>query len=178
MLIQPLSYNTQKLKVGIFYQGGIIVFVDSKNKQGLIAGTEDISPDDTFVSWQLQSYSAVTTTNVYGSGLQNTINIEASATATPAATLCLDYTGGGYGDWFLPNPVEIKYVFDNKQFLTGLSNTLYWTSHSIAFNTAQAYDFSVSSPYTNRIANAPRQYSISTTPYAGYVRPCRYITFT
>jgi hypothetical protein len=178
MLIQPLSYNTQKLKVGIFYQGGIIVYVDSPNKQGLIVGTEDLNPADTFVSWQLQTYSSVTTSNVYGQGLQNTINIEASATETPAATLCLDYTGNGYGDWFLPNPTEMSYVYQNRQFVPGLTNTLYWTSFSFQFNTATAFDFNPSSPYVNNLATAARQYSISTTPYAGYVRPCRYITFT
>jgi hypothetical protein len=178
MIIKPISYLTQKLQVGIFYQGGIIVYVDAKNQRGLIVGTEDISPASTFVSWQEQSYSPVTTTNVYGSGLQNTINIEASPTATPAATLCLDYTGGGYTDWFLPNPVEMLYVYQNRQFVSGLTNTLYWTSHSIAFNTAQAFDFNPSSPYVNNIANPSRQYSLASTPYAGYVRPCRYITFT
>lgn len=178
MLIQPLSYNSQKLKVGIFYQGGIIVYVDSPNKQGLIVGTEDLNPASTFISWEVNPYTVISTSNVYGQGLQNTINIDASTSSTPAATECLNYTGNGYGDWFLPNATEMLYVYQNRQFVPSLTTTLYWTSWSTAFNTAIAFDFNPSSPYVGNIVGAARQYSISTTPYAGYVRPCRYITFT
>jgi len=178
MLIQPLSYSSQKLKVGIFYQGGIIVYVDARNKKGLIVGTEDLNPANTFISWEVQPYTTISTSDVYGQGLQNTINIDASTSSTPAPTACLNYTGSGYDDWFLPNTTEMRYVYDNRQFVPGLTNTLYWTSFSTAGNGADAFDFNPSSPYVNNIATAARQYSLSTTPYAGYVRPCRYITFT
>jgi hypothetical protein len=174
MLIQPLSYNSQKLKVVISYQGGIIVYVNSVLKQGLIVSNEDVSVG--YVAWEQQPYTTITTSNTYGQGLQNTINIDASTSTTTAATACLNYTGGGYDDWFLPNATELQYVRTNRIYVSGLSNALYWTSFSSQFNTALCVDFNPSSPYVGAETNAARDGSGS--PQGGYVRACRYITFT
>jgi hypothetical protein len=175
MLIQPLSYNTQKLKVGIFYQGGIIVYVDSPNKQGLIVATEDIVGGQ--MPWQ-SDYTTITTSDVYGQGLQNTINIDAAATTTPAATACLSYTSNGYDDWFLPNITEFQLVRSARTFVPNLINSLYWSSFSLASNTARMLDFNPSTPYVNGITDGIRCCGPSAPGPGGYVRACRYITFT
>jgi hypothetical protein len=177
MLVQALSYNTQKLKVGIFYQGGIIVYVNSSIKQGLIAATADITGGA--MPWQTGDYTTITTSNTYGQGLQNTINIDAAATTTPAATACLNYTLNGYDDWFLPNQTELLLLKSARTFVPGLSNTVYWTSWSNESNTARMNDFNPTTPYSpNGQVNGFRCCGLSSPGPGGLVRACRYITFT
>ena len=176
MLIQALSYNSQKLKVGIFYQGGIIVYIDSPNKQGLIVATEDIVGGD--MPWESGTYTTISTSNTYGQGLQNTINIDASTSTTPAATACLNYTLNGYDDWFLPNQTEMLYVRDSRTFVSGLSNTLYWSSWSNTSSTARMVDFNPSTPYVNGLIDGFRCCGVTSPGPGGLVRACRYITFT
>jgi hypothetical protein len=80
-----------------------------------------------------------TTSSAIGAGRQNTQNILAEPSITPAAAqACVGYTGGGYNDWYLPSVDEllalcevnkISPIFNllNIPFATN-SSAVYWTS--------------------------------------------------
>ena len=81
-----------------------------------------------------------------GQGLQNTINIDASTSSTPAATACLNYTLNGYDDWFLASQWELREMLKNsriinetalenngnkfKEPISGVTGEWYWSSTS------------------------------------------------
>lgn len=174
---------------GSYMQGGFLVWADESTNQGLIVSPTDLSGSE--CAWQNQPYQSVTTTNTYGSGQTNTTNILASTVATPAAELCDAYSNDGYSDWFLPNQTELLLVFnaynigaiDNaniRGFRTypGAGTQGYWTSYSVASNTARFVDFQVPSSYAGQVGNGFRD-SGPVSPGPGlWVRACRYVTFT
>ncbi len=57
-----------------------------------------------------------------------------------AALVCANYSGGGYGDWYLPSKDELNLLYKNL-FLKGLGNFTsianYWSSTEM--NTDQAW---------------------------------------
>jgi hypothetical protein len=194
MLVNPFSFlgstqNTGRLvRVGQYYQGGFIAFIQGAypNQTGLIIAPTDVTAN--IESWQLQSYSSISgLSQAYGSGQSNTTAILAqSSTATPAATLCNNYSNDGYTDWFLPSENELTNVRNNLSLLPNSGSfvnaytqppvvSLYWTSFSNAFNTAIAIDFGGSGTYIGNRTAAFRQAG-SGTPSGARVRPCRYIT--
>jgi hypothetical protein len=167
------------LGLGNYFQGGFIVYLDAANNQGLIVSPTDLSGSQ--CAWEIQPYQTVTTTNTYGSGQTNTNNIIALPSVTPAADLCNAYVNDTYTDWFLPNTNEMLKVFDT--YNRGLINqanirtSLYWTSYSVAFNTAQFVDFAVPSVYGGQVGNGFRGSGPSSPGPGCWVRACRYITF-
>ena len=163
MIVQALSYNTQKLKVGLFYQGGIIVYVDNTARQGMIAYNGGYSSTD--LAWG--PTGAYTQNDGYGYGYTNTQN--AYNTLSPASNTALNTvwnaTFSGYSDWFLPSKTEAVYIFQSKQYfsfwtgsgdLPGLADTAAW---------AQNFDGTQNSQFRNATSN---RRSIA----------CRYISFT
>ena len=167
------------LGLGNYFQGGFIVYLDNTNRQGLIVSPTDLSGSQ--CAWEKPTYQTVTTTNTYGSGQTNTNNIIALTSSTPAADLCNDYVNDGYTDWFLPNTNEMLKVFTT--YYAGLipqanlRTSLYWTSYSLDFNTAQFVDFAVPSSYLNQTGNGFRDTGPSSPGPGCWVRACRYITF-
>lgn len=192
MLVQPFGFQTltgnrgRLVQIGQYYQGGYIAYLQGSypNQEGLIVAPTDAT--GSAVSWQEQTYSAVTTNSAYGQGATNTTNIiTQSTTATVAATLCTDYSNAGYTDWFLPSQTELTYVRNNVLLLpnsgsfVGVGTTpaivsLYWTSYSFAFNTAKCIDFGDTNTYVGNVTDTFRDGQ--TSPGPGRVRPCRYIT--
>ena len=168
MLIQSLSYNTQKLKVGIFYQGGVIVYVDNNKRQGLIAYNTGYASDN--LAWG--PFGAYTQSSLYGQGFTNTQN--AYNTLSPASNTALytiwNGTFNGYSDWFIPNLVELNYVHGAKQYLPFWNCCYVWASEYIiglgdAAVYAQNFDGTQSTLFRNETDNRK-----------GIA--CRYITFT
>jgi hypothetical protein len=190
MIFQNTILANESLGVGNYYQGGYIVYLDLNLNQGLIVSPTDLTGSQ--CAWEVEPYQTITTTNTYGSGQTNTTNILASTSTTPAAELCNTYVNGGYDDWFLPNTTELKLVWDayfigklDRANIRGFRNTnppttpnLYWTSYSLAFNTAQFVDFANPSSYGNQIGNGFRDSGPSSPGPGCWVRACRYITFT
>jgi len=193
MIVAPFSFlgNTQNtgrlIYLGQYYQGGYIAYLTGTypNQTGLIIAPTDATGSQ--VSWQLQTYSNITGLSAaYGSGQSNTTNILAqSSTATPAATLCNDYSNDGYTDWFLPSETELSNVRNNLSLLPNSASfvdayadpavvSLYWTSYSNASNTARAVDFGNTNTYVGNVTSPFREQPA--VPPAGRVRPCRYIS--
>ena len=117
------------LAIGDSYQGGIIFYLDG-NGGGLIAAPFDQSAYPPGAEWGCYG-TAISGADgtAYGTGAQNTIDIEAGCT-TPgtAADYCANLTLGGYSDWFLPSKDELNQMYLNKAVIGGFTNGYYWSS--------------------------------------------------
>jgi hypothetical protein len=167
------------ISLGGYYQGGLVVYLDIANKQGLIVSPTDVTGSQ--VTWEVQPYQSVTTTNTYGSGQTNTNNILALTNSTVAAEICDTYINDGFSDWFLPNTNEMLKVFDtyNKRLMSqaNLRPSPYWTSYSLALTTAQFVDFAIPSSYLGQVGTGFRDAGPSSPGPGCFVRACRYMTF-
>lgn len=179
MIFQNTILANESLGVGNYYQGGYIAYLDLNSNQGLIVSPTDLTGSR--CAWEVEPYQTITTTNTYGSGQTNTTNILASTSATPAAELCDTYVNQGYDDWFLPNTNELLKVFDafnlGRLKRANIQSSIYWTSYSLAFNTAQFVDFAIPSVYGGQVGNGFRCCGPSSPGPGAWVRACRYITF-
>ena len=60
-----------------------------------------------------------------------------------AKTLCSEYRGGGYEDWYLPNKDELNYIYQNLRKTGKISNnSWFWSSSSNDGSNACAQSFS------------------------------------
>ena len=130
----PNNNNNSALAIGDTHQGGIIFYLDA-NGGGLIAAPTD---SDSVVVWGCEeiSISGADGTAI-GTGLQNTIDIEAGCTTSgTAADICANLTLGGYSDWFLPSKDELNEMYLNigqgnalgLGNIGGFANYYYWSS--------------------------------------------------
>jgi hypothetical protein len=58
-----------------------------------------------------------------------------------AATVCRNYAGGGFTDWYLPNKAEINKLYINRIMIGGFESTLYWSSSEFDGGYAWEQDF-------------------------------------
>jgi hypothetical protein len=121
------------ISIGSIYQGGIVIWIDSTGKHGLITDLQDLGKVEWGCSGTLISGADGT---AIGTGAQNTIDIEAGCT-TPgiAADLCANSQAQGYFDWFLPSIDELHLIYLAKPVINlALGNTFansytyYWAS--------------------------------------------------
>lgn len=135
--------------IGDYYQGGVIFYLDGSGG-GLICAINDQDAGGSGIQW----YNGISTTTgatatAVGSGQANTTAIIANQGAgSYAATICDDYTGGGYTDWFLPSQDELYEMYLNKAAIesTAIANggsgfsTIYWYWSSSEFNYTHVRD--------------------------------------
>ncbi len=127
--------------IGQFYAGGFIFYIDSTGNHGLVCDTTDLTyyTDSTHLSDSIQwrivagiDYSGANATAI-GSGASNTRKIMATyGNVKNAASLCVNYNGEGYNDWFLPSKDELNQIYVNltAKGLGNMSTTNYWSSSS------------------------------------------------
>jgi uncharacterized protein DUF1566 len=131
----------QTFHIGDSYGGGIIFYLDSTKKHGLIAAKTDQS---TGISWYKNAYiktNALAT--AIGKGALNTqkiVNAQGS-NGSYAAKLCANYVSGGFTDWFLPSKSELNQLYLHKSKVPGLAATNYWSSSEYDTNTAYDQEF-------------------------------------
>ena len=153
----PNNNNNSALAIGDTHQGGIIFYLDA-NGGGLIATPTD---SDSVVVWGCEeiSISGADGTAI-GTGLQNTIDIEAGCTTSgTAADICANLTLGGYSDWFLPSKDELNEMYLNIGLGSSLGNIgnfigdgkvlLYWSSSQVSANYAWWQELSGGAQYTS-----------------------------
>ena len=151
----PNNNNNSALAIGDTHQGGIIFYLDA-NGGGLIAAPTD---SDSVVVWGCEeiSISGADGTAI-GTGLQNTIDIEAGCTTSgTAADICANLTLGGYSDWFLPSKDELNEMYLNigqgnalgLGNIGGFAGDYYWSSTEHLSSSAAMQQFINGAQYNN-----------------------------
>ena len=188
MLIQPFGFNAtgksvgRLVSVGQQFGGGSVgaVFGSYPNQYGIIVANEEISG-----SYAWGNSGTITTFQSVLSGSVNTANIlVVDANAYPAK-FCNEYTGSGETDWVLPTIDDLAAIYPNNALLAVpfISNptpgpTLYWSSFTNAFNTAQFFDFRLTgSPYTGNRGTGFRCCGPSSPGPGLPFRPVRYFDY-
>jgi hypothetical protein len=122
--------------IGEQFGGGIIFWLDSTGRHGLICDSVDF-----ILPWSNGSKikTGATGTSI-GTGMSNTkriIKVQGDS-GIYAAKICRDYRGGGYSDWYLPSINELK-ILRTRRFLLGGAALYepYWSSTE--YNTASAW---------------------------------------
>jgi len=129
--------NINDLSIGDYYQGGIIAYFlvsgdpgyDANVKHGLIAATADQSSGAQWYNDSNTTTGAIAT--ALGTGSTNTSTIISNqGTGTYAATICDNYAGGGYTDWYLPSKDELNKLYLNRVAVGGFASVSvsYWSS--------------------------------------------------
>jgi hypothetical protein len=131
------------LTLGQAHQGGLIFYLDASGEHGLI-----VSPQisGTYFSRVQSSVALGGITGAIFSGLYtgklNTQiilrkqgSLDAANAATYAANLTVNYSEGGYTDWYLPSIYELSLVIENRSLYTtfayDLVNNWYWSSTEV-----------------------------------------------
>jgi len=132
--------NEVTYHIGDAHGGGIIIYLDSTKKHGLIAATTD---QGTGVSWYNGSYVVTGAKGTaIGAGAANTRKIiKAQGSGSYAAKLCKAYRGGSFTDWYLPSKGELNQMYLHRNKLTGLEATNYWSSTESDQNNAYDQEF-------------------------------------
>jgi len=143
-----LTYDgTLTRDIGDYYQGGIIFYLDNSGG-GLICAVSDQTAE-----WGCSGtpISGADGTAI-GTGLQNTIDIEAGCTTSGiAADVCANLSLNGYTDWFLPSKDELNEMYTNKAAIdaeaianggSAFVSTYYWSSSEYDNNNAWVQLFS------------------------------------
>jgi hypothetical protein len=140
--------------IGEAFGGGVIfqLWKDEKGEEhGLVVATTDLSANNT---WSNMSSVAVgNNAQSVWDGLTNSNAIVAqSGHLTSAAKLCIDWTAGGFSDWYLPSIQELTVLWNNynvvARALNGISGAkpmlsgYYWSSSEVESNIAWGYYFS------------------------------------
>ena len=132
MILYPFGFiKPAPLVVGQAYQGGIICYLSSPTT-GLIIATSDFPNPPADLTWGCRG-QGVSTSLAIGTGQSNTNNILAACGTRPiAASLCDNYSSGGYSDWYLPSRAELATAFS-----AGIINEGgWWTSSQDTSNNA------------------------------------------
>ena len=121
-----ISYNNSAiLRIGDFYQGGIVFYLDGNGGGLTVAPTDQSSGAE----WGCDGVLISGTAAAIGTGAQNTIDIEAGCTTSgTAADLCANLTLNGYSDWFLPSKDELNEMYLTSSAMPFFYSNLYWSS--------------------------------------------------
>ncbi len=126
--IRPLAIVNMGIPVdslyGKYFEEGFIISLDADGG-GLLCSTSDYGTAD----WGCTGSATGAVGTQYGLGLYNTVQImDACLMSMIAAQNCRYYSSGSYFDWYMPTRDELLLMFQNSQYITGISTTPYWTS--------------------------------------------------
>ena len=130
---QNSTQQGQTFTIGQHYGGGIIFYIDSTNKHGLIADTGDLARAEWWNPLNATHAKTGATHTEIGWGLRNTKKIFSTEgdSGLYAARECLMSTRGGYTDWFLPTKDELTELYLQKDVVGGFTTAThghYWSS--------------------------------------------------
>jgi hypothetical protein len=129
-----LAVTTIPYSIGLYYQGGIIFYLDGTGEHGLIAATSDQSPG---TQWGCVGTPIGRTDTAIGTGEANTqAIINTCSTVGIAPQICYFLTMNGYSDWFLPSKVELNQMYIQRNVIGGFTNIAYWSSSEYNANLA------------------------------------------
>ena len=126
--------------IGMFYQAGAIVYIANDGSSGIISALTEATANKMLWGPTGQGINAANPYKNIGKGAEATARIIAQygtvSTAT-AAGMCNNWSGGGYGDWYLPTEDEAKLFYTLKTEInacatanggTALKGAAYWSS--------------------------------------------------
>ncbi len=115
-----------EFKIGQKYGGGVVAYIDSTGKHGLIAASSDQAKASWSTDWEeIRGAEGVS----IGTGKQNTSDIISGCKNEGiAAGICNELILNGYNDWYLPSKDELNELYKNKAIIGGFSNNVYWSS--------------------------------------------------
>ena len=129
-VINASGGSTSSHYIGELFGGGIVFWVDNTGQHGLIVSLVDISQG---AQWSL-TYSVTGAVSTWNGAGNSSIILALS----PAASLCMGYSGGGYSGWYLPAIDELSLIYHARYILNKniegvpganiLSNNTYWSS--------------------------------------------------
>jgi hypothetical protein len=125
-------------KIGQNYGGGIICYLDSTKRHGLICADTDQS---SAIPWSNGSdISTGADGAALGTGKANTEAIVAAqGTGNYAAQICNDLILNGYDDWYLPSKSECLNMYFNMKIYNDIgdfADDLYWSSTEASIGNA------------------------------------------
>jgi hypothetical protein len=151
-------YNTSGITytIGQSAQGGKIFYVDDSGQHGLVAATADYNSGQD-IKWITTNYinTNAVRSGIYG-GEYNTICInEIQGNGFSAALAAAQYTGGNYGDWYLPSKQELQLMYTQRVAIGMNSTAVYWSSTEVpaesglVSETAHYFSFNTGSSSTS-----------------------------
>lgn len=151
--VQQALVNPAGHFIGERFGGGVIFYLDSSGKHGLISDTIDTKTSNW---WNGSLIPTGATGTAIGTGRSNTrLIISAQGfTFSYAALVCARLKRNGYNDWFLPSKDELRALYNQRQIVGGFDENYYWSSSEYSSRNAWDLDFYDGYHYRGWKANA------------------------
>jgi hypothetical protein len=150
--------------LGEHFGGGIIFYLNSSGKHGLIAAPGDLDEPS---SWSRKDTLNNAKNTALGAGAGNSYRIVKTQgfpeyeEDTYAALECMEFMLNGYQDWYLPSKDELNELYQQKDIIGGFRPYSYWSSSERDASNAWFQNFS----------NGKQHLQLKTAGYA--LRPVR-----
>ena len=138
-----VSFIAPPFVIGQSYKGGIIFYLFPSGINGLVSGSNDVPVSP----WGGSGINVVTSDSI-GAGLNNTYFINAYCGTNSAGWAC-SVGVSGFGARFLPSKMELQLLYNQKNFIGGFINGIYWSSTQANVNEAFGIDFTSGEPVSD-----------------------------
>lgn len=150
------------VEIGDYFRGGVVFYLEGSSG-GLICAVSD-QDGGSGIQWYNGSFTTTgATATAIGTGQSNTTAIiNNQGAGNYAATVCDNYTAGGYADWFLPSKDELNEMYINKAAIdvtaianggSGFVSTYYWSSTELDYMMAELQTFNDGNQASSAKAN-------------------------
>ncbi len=153
-------YDENKLQIGSFYQGGIVIELDESGKHGKVCTDKIIGKyvwSESIISifgdeGKIPEYkfkgmkgAEITKKIVEGASAKSRFFGILTEPVQTAARICNELIYNGHKNWYLPSPLDLVKIFNIKDRLNltinsvFLSDELFWSHWEDTYNRAYAY---------------------------------------
>lgn len=168
LFLSSVLHAVPPYRIGQYHQGGVIFWLDPTQHylHGLIADIKDQPGGNVATNapnWASPDYSTFITRNTgaYGGKANTSAIIFAVGANAEAASLCSNSSAQDYHDWYLPDVIELTWMYINQMSITptalehggsafiSVNDTLniggnmpiigYWSSNQVYHNTFNAW---------------------------------------
>ncbi len=139
------SLETYAHYIGEHFGGGIIFYIDTIHKHGIIAAEADIEEP---AVWAYEDTLTRAKGTAIGYGGKNTSRIlrvqgdPIDQAEDYAALECAEFELNGYSDWYLPSKDELNELYKQKNIVGGFRTIAYWSSSEFNLTAAWFQNFS------------------------------------